>query len=200
MNIGIDLDGVVYNSIQYSEALAELYDIKYLNGKGIVNNDSNILAERYGWDLEFVKEYKKKFFPLIFKNVNLMPLAKEVIDMLKKEGHKVLIITSRCLDGVNYKKITMHKLKKNKIKYDKIFFSQKSKLNICIQNSIDIMIDDSPYVLEELAKNNIVCLYFRSSNTENLKNKNIFDVYNWGEIYREILNFNKEKKKNEINR
>ena len=76
--------------------------------------------------------------------------AKEYIDKLKEDGHRIIIITGR--DNGEYSdpyNMTKKWLNDNYIKYDKLILTnaykndQHGKSEKCIENNIDIMIDDS---------------------------------------------------------
>jgi len=62
---------------------------------------------------------------------------------LKENGHKLIIISSRGYDNVKMQKIAKEKLKKENLKFDKYYLKALDKLQICIKEKIDLMIDDS---------------------------------------------------------
>lgn len=192
MNIGIDLDGVVYNSENWFMAFGEVYDINN-NGKGIVDSTTNNFQKRYGLSYEKAKEIRLKYLPIQMKESPLMPFVKEVLRLLK-QNHKLYIITSRGSMSNEHIEITKQKLKEDKIDVDEVIFSQESKLNICRQKKIDLMIDDGFNVVKELSENNIKCLQFNADNTKCVTNENVIIVHNWGEVYRQITILDKESK------
>jgi len=59
------------------------------------------------------------------------------------------------------------------------------------------LIDDSPEVCSDAIKNGFIALYFREKDSPKLEeNNNLYDIDNWGQIYRyinEIANQKKEK-------
>ena len=84
-------------------------------------------------------------------------------------------------------------LEKNNITFDKYYWKQDDKLDMCINEKIDIMIDDDYKVIENLSSNKIKTLYFRDVNLKRLEeNEYIKEVNNWGDIYRYIINMLKE--------
>lgn len=62
---------------------------------------------------------------------------------MKENGHKLIIISSRGYDNVKMQKIAKEKLKKENLKFDKYYLKALDKLQICIKEKIDLMIDDS---------------------------------------------------------
>ena len=76
---------------------------------------------------------------------------------------------------------------KNKIKADGIFINGKDKVDICINNNIDIMIEDSRYNYDRLVNNKIRTILF----DEHYKNSDIIDrVVNWSDINNKINEMN----------
>ena len=84
MKIGIDIDGVLFDFEKELKNRAELYDLLELNGKGIVDNNKFNLEERYGWNKVDGERFIEKYFIQVSEIVNIMPGAKEVINLLKK--------------------------------------------------------------------------------------------------------------------
>ena len=81
--------------------------------------------------------------------------AAETVRALRKAGHKIFIITGRAhttekgITGWLFRKMLLYWLKKNKLYYDEIIFcseenSSTEKLDICLKNHIDLMVDDKP--------------------------------------------------------
>lgn len=188
MRIGVDLDGVIYNSENLIRARSEIFDIE-INGRGVVNPDAWLVQGKYDWN----NEEKEKFFDILCesaKEATLMPLAKEVISKLIDEGHEIYIITARGCVGDKLKEFTKEALKRDCINYSKLAFCETSKLDICLKSKIQLMIDDRPSIINELSKEQIKCLYFRDAESEIIDNENTIMVYNWGQIYRVIRGLN----------
>lgn len=81
------------------------------------------------------------------------------------------------------------KIIESKVKIDKYYWKAKDKLKICQEENIDIMIDDNPDTCEKLSNNNIKTLYFRNIYGRKLEeNKNLSEVYNWGQVLKNIKN------------
>ncbi len=191
MIIGIDLDGVVYNSENWFMAFGEVYDIQS-NGNGIVDKSTNNFQKRYGLTDEKALEIRLKYLPIQMKESPLMPYAKEVLSLLK-QNNNLFIITSRGSLSKDHIQITQQRLNEDMIDVDEVIFSQDSKVSICKQKSIDVMIDDSYNVVKELANSGIKCLQFKADNTLSYEHENVKTVYNWGEVFREIKNLEKNK-------
>lgn len=191
MIIGIDLDGVIYNSEFWLQAFTEIFDVEN-EGNGILEPSENSISKRYGWDDEFAKDFRLKYLPVQMKECPIMPYAKETLQKLKDRGHKIIIITSRGSVDESHIGITKDRLSKDKIPFDELYFSKENKVNICKNKCIDIMVDDTPIVIEQLANENIKCLYFKNGPTKQIEHYNVKTVYNFGDVFRQIYNLEKE--------
>ena len=194
MKIGIDIDGVIYNTENAFRYKAELYDLLELHKNGTVNNEF-WAQSRYDWTDEQQKELKRKYFVKLSKEANLMPGAKEVINLLKKDAHEVVIVTARGGEMKEMRSVMEKTLQEENLTFLKYYWAVEDKAEICKKESIDVMIDDSPIICKVLAKNKIKTLYFRDVNREKLEeNEYLKEVNNWGEIYRYIYYLNMEEK------
>lgn len=187
MRIGIDLDGVVFDTETLWATLAEIYDCNIIGRNSIIRRGEPRVQEKYDWTDDEVNNYMKEYVDI--KEFNIIPGVKEVIKLLREEVHKLIAITARgkvenSLDG---KSIARKMLDKENIAFDDFYWGCNNKLETCKKAKIDIMIDDNYHICEDLSNNNIKTLYFRTlgrckcNNNDNLK-----EVYSWGKIYRYI--------------
>lgn len=170
MRIGIDLDGTISET-------GEIYRdrIKIFAKKS--NTTINEVEENINLKREFLAQYSKD----IFENVTIKENAKEVLRRLK-EKHDIYIITARSNDFVpnikDIRKICYEWFDKYEIEVDKIIPNAYGidKVKACINNNIDLMIDDDINNYQLLIKNNVKCLLFDDNNKYN----NIKDrLTNW---------------------
>lgn len=189
MNIGIDIDGVLINDDDYMLATLTKYcvdnNLDYLeNPLGYENRKMK------NWTKEIDLDYIEKFFWNYVENEPPRKYASEVIDMLKKEGHNIYIITSRkyCTwkneIGDKLRNLTIKWMQNNKIAYNEIYFSE-DKTEQIRNLKIDIMIEDSPITIPKFTKFTHVFCYDCRYNTE-LSDKNITRVFSWYDIYQKI--------------
>ena len=94
MNIGIDIDGVILDSEKTIRTKAELYNTINLNNRPIKDANELRIQEKYNWTQNEFTEFVHKYFVECSENSNFMPYVKEVTDLLRKEGHKLIIITA----------------------------------------------------------------------------------------------------------
>ena len=192
MNIGIDIDGVLTNDDEYLLDFTSKYCYEN-NLSGFL--DANLYEySKYDWDENTINNYRKKYFVNYCKNVPARRFASEVIKKLRKDGHKIFIITGRHktanngkINNSNIRKCTLKWLRKNKIEYDKAIFTLPPKVNEVIENKIDLMIEDTPVTINELVKV-VKVLYYDTPYNKNIENENITRVFSWYDIYMKIKN------------
>jgi len=161
MNIGIDMDNTICST---SEKILE-YEEKFIKQEKI---SSDILWEDALYKTKFLNIYLER----IYNEAKLKECAREVINILKKQKNKIYIITARTGNYVSdIYKITNNYLLKNEIVADGIFINGKDKVDICINNNIDIMIEDSRYNYDRLIDNKIRTILF----DEHDKNTDVID-------------------------
>ena len=184
MVIGIDLDGVTYDSQDIIRTAAEIYDVEH-KGKGVVNPKSLYVAEKYDWTKDECLTFLKDIVWMYTFNAPLKPYAKYVIDYLHDQGHKIIFITARGSYSSPHEDVLTKKvLEKDHMHYDKILFAQTDKVQAIKDEKVDIMIDDSLDHVKAIAKSGCKVIYFREQGSPEFKHKNVNTVTNWGEIYR----------------
>ena len=190
MKIGVDLDGVVFNTEEMFRACAEMYDLSF-GGSGPTHPEEMKINRRYAWGKnDFRKFYLDNLFTILEK-APLVPLAKEVIEMLIKEKHEVFFVTSRSLP--REKEITYQRLREENLDYP-VHFSTGDKFNTCKDLQIDVMIDDYYEYIDALSKEGIYCIQLTPPPLKEVHNKNVTICRNWGEVYRAIQNYSKNIK------
>ena len=172
MIIGIDIDGVLIDDDTYR--LDNMAKYCY----------ENELPNIY-------EDYRKKYFFNYIKTAPVRAYASEIIKKLHDEGHKIIIITGRYKTqedselGNQMRQDTVNWLNSNNIIYDKICYAHFPKNKEVIENNIDIMIDDAPGVISEIAKF-ATAFCFDNRYNRDLNVKNMVRVFSWYDIYRKI--------------
>ena len=188
MKIGIDLDGVIFDSEKEFRVYSELYDMIDLKKNSKLDNKQLRFQDRFKWTQEETKGFLNKYHKQIIVESNFMPGVKRVLNLLKQDGHSLILITAR--GGINKDmiKITEERLKQSKMDiFDKYYWATENKDEICIKENIDIMIDDFYKICESIANKKIKTIYLKDAPSYDLEeNEYIKILYNWGEIYRYI--------------
>ena len=184
LKIGIDLDGVVFDSEQTFRTYEEIFDIERNQNK-LINREEPKFQQRYSWSIKYYLE--------ISQTSPIMSGFKKVYELLKDKDIEFIAITARGLTptGETIEEMIIDakkKLEENHIKFDKYYFKNEDKVDICLKENIDFMIDDDYRIIQRLAANNIKSIYFRDVGLKQLEeNEYIKEVNNWGDIYRFII-------------
>lgn len=193
MKIGIDIDGVILDYERILKTYGDLYDFIELKKDGIVNRNEHYLRNRYNWTEEERKDFVNRYFLELSKITPLVPGAKTIINMLKKEGNELIIISARGGMIEEMKDVALEKFEEENLTFNKYYWKQEDKLEVAKRENIDVMIDDSYDVCKKLSSNGIRTIYFRDKEMKLLEqNEYLKEVSNWGEIYRYIKNLEEE--------
>lgn len=186
MRIGIDIDGVLTDIEQWQIDYGSKYFSK--NNKIVINNEGYEISEIFGVSDELDSEFWDAYLYEYVINEPSRKFASEVIKKLKDEGNEIYIITARYLtnkdteDGKGMRNIVINWLKEQEIFYDKIIFSPEDKLSTCLDNNIEIMIEDKVENINNVSTE-IPVICFNAEYNKNCKGKNIYRVYSWYDIY-----------------
>lgn len=187
MKIGIDLDGVVFDSETTFRTYDEIYDIDVLKGNNLIDRAEPKFQTRYNWTNEEEQDFIKKYFLQISRESNLMSGFLAVYNILKQKGVEFVVITARGGHVKEMQDDAERILKENNIVFDKYYWAVENKLEICQKENVDIMIDDDYKIIEQVSASQIKTLYFRDTNLKKLEENNyVKEVNNWGDIYRVI--------------
>ena len=196
MNIGIDIDGVLTDITRYILDYGSKYF--YEKYKKIDIKVAWSLEDMYNVSKEDDKECWLALVHDYATKEKARPFAKEIIKKLKSEGNKIYIITARCSEkwsnpNNDMEDIVKLWLKKNDIVYDKLILKSADKLKTCLENNIDIMIDDKKENINAIAKSlPVIC--FHAEHNISCKGRNIYRAYSWYDVYDKYLLIKKSNK------
>lgn len=190
MRIGIDLDDTITKTDEILFKYAKMYneEEKILFK---INRGEWDWNKAFGWDEEKCETFFSRYLKKIFEEAEIKENAKEKINALKNDGNKIIIITARDTKSLKeVHKVCENWLINNKVNVDKIVVDGEDKVQKCLENKIDIFIDDNVYNCESVYKNlKIPVLLMNSRYNKEYQNPNIKRVYNWNEIYNEICKY-----------
>ena len=187
MKIGLDIDGVILDYERVLKTYGDLYDFIELNKNGIINRNEHYLRNRYDWTEDERMNFINKYFVELSKQTNLIPGAKDVINMLQKDQNEIIIISARGGMIEEMKDVALEKFKQEGLVFNKYYWKQDDKLDVARKENIDFMIDDSYDVCKKLSSNGVKTIYFRDKEMKKIEpNQYLKEVSNWGEIYRYI--------------
>lgn len=188
MKIGIDLDGVVFDSEKEFRVYSELYDMLDLKQNSKINNKELKFQSRFKWTKEDIDGFLNKYHKQIIVESNFMPGVKRILKLLKEDGHTLILITARGGMNKDMIKVTEEILQQNGMDiFDKYYWATENKDEVCIRENVDIMIDDFCDKCKSIANSKIKTIYLKDAPSYDLEeNEYIKVLYNWGEIYRYI--------------
>ena len=193
MKLGFDIDNVIsdFNGALMKEYLA--HD-KEINGGGIVNADAwYITRGMFSWPQDEVQRFYDDNIERIARDLPVIDGAREGIARLRREGHEIYLITGR--DNGEYsdpRRMTEEWLKRSGIEYDGIFYTnaykneQHGKAEICLENGIELMIDDSPHICRDCIEKGVPTVIV---DTPFNRTDEFERVYGWEEILNYIKGF-----------
>ena len=190
MRIGIDIDNTL-TDVQ-SELNMAAYNYAKRLGKNIdeknlledINNDSNFYKEKFKFSYDELKYFLKDIQEEIINKAIPRDGVVEVINKLRSKGNEIYIITARANEfHDNPYKLSKDWLDKNNIIYDKLIVNAIQKANICIEENIDIFIDDQLHNCIAISNKGIKTIRI-SKDIQDYKN--IVTLENWKSIYEYI--------------
>ena len=188
MKIGIDIDGVLIDLERYVIDYGTKMCVEK-QWKINLKLDEYFEKERFFWTDEQEEEFWNTYLEDYVLKTNPREFSKEVIEKLRKENNKIYIITARNEEGLplesygRMQEFTKKWLLDNGIEYDELIFaSDAEKLEQCIKNDIDIMIEDYPNNILNIS-NKIKVIKYDCQYNKDVKGKNIITAYSWYHIY-----------------
>ena len=193
MKIGIDIDDTTVNTVNPMIKYGNIFNEEVLKRPPVKFNfgeikDRYYMNSLFGW----TEETKFEFFDMYYKNVledcEPLPNASGVISKLKEEANEIIFISSRItsIKGCNAEQITIDSFNKNGIPFDKIIIGAYDKLEYCLEHNIEVFVDDSLEVLQELSKHGIKCYLMTSPINSKLATGEVKRVHTWDEIYNDL--------------
>ena len=191
MRIGIDIDDTLTDvkdelieaGENYARSLGK--DIKVDKNFEDKNNNGNKWQEMFQFNYEELKYFLKEIQESITNKAKPRENVVEVINKLKNDGNEIIIITARDSefhdDPYKYSKDW---LDKNNIYYDKLVVNARNKEDACIEEKIDLFIDDSKSNCLNVKKAGIKTI--RVCNVIEENNSNLICFNNWNDIYNYI--------------
>lgn len=149
MKIGIDIDDTLVSTNESFNEVRKKYNINFSKS----------------WKDEWTKEEVQFIFNNYLEEILLGAKFKEnsieVINYLHDLGHELIVITAR---SNNYcktiKQKTLEILQSKGLKIEEIYFEQNKKSDLAKKLNINLMIDDSRYVYNNMKNDGIDCILF----------------------------------------
>lgn len=187
MNIAFDIDGVFTDF----EWFMDVYGKRFFRVTSAKAKKSTSVAERFGYDRKYDKHFYLLYLVWYAKHFPIRENVAETTRRLKKQGHKIYIVTARALTdkdnavGKYMQKLLEQWLAKNGVQYDEIHFcntenSADEKVKWCQRLHIDVFVEDDPKNIQALQKHcRVVCV----SADYNQELENVEYAVDFNEVY-----------------
>ena len=149
MRIGIDIDDTLVSTSESFDEVRKKYNINFYKD----------------WKDEWTKDEMNFIFNNYLEEILLNAKFKEnsieIVNHLHDLGHELIIITARSNNYCkNMKEKTLNILKEKGLRISQVYFEQRKKSDLAKQLNIDLMVDDSKFVYDNMIKDNIDCILF----------------------------------------
>ena len=136
----------------------------------------------YDWTPDENMDFCLRYLEEIVLQARIKEHAKEEINKLKNQGHKIYIISSRATPMFKTPFETTEKfLREHEIVYDKLLVGRVEKKSSCIENGLDVLMEDEPQYINEMAQFMPVIVFDYIYNRQ-CSGNNIIRVSDWNEI------------------
>lgn len=187
LKIGLDIDNVITDFDDEVLKEMKIWD-KSLRNTGIVNSKvAHMTKGMFDWTKQETDDFFANNMERIAKNLKPRRNCKTVIDKLIEDGCEIYLISHRAYPHYNHPyEITRDWLEKYKIKYTKLILSKTpDKTEECLENDIDIMIDDRVSQCKIMNEKGINVFVMRTRyNVRDSHNLRI--LTSWQNLYEEV--------------
>ncbi len=200
MIIGIDIDGIILDFERTMRTFAELYDLLILKKNGVKYPNEFDYLKRYDWTESERKNFIDQY--LVYATLTstpLLPLAKELLELLTVEGFQFYFITARGLFKKETKEAVIQVFQNNDLPINAIHWGVKDKVSKCVELGVDFMIEDNPTTCQLLHQQGIKTLYWRDKDSQMIpEDEYLREVSNVGEICRILFRLGGLKNSKEV--
>lgn len=148
MRIGIDVDETLTDTEESFNRVIKKYNL---------NVSSDYKSKWSRKDYSTLCNYLKE----ILGDAKLKKDAVRIITRLNELGHELFVITARSNRHCNgIEKITLDMINNNKLNFKDVYFNQNKKSDLAKKLKIDLMIDDSIDVYNNMKSEKIDCILF----------------------------------------
>jgi len=149
IGIDIDIDDTLVSTSESFDEVRKKYNINFYKD----------------WKDEWTKDEMNFIFNNYLEEILLNAKFKEnsieIVNHLHDLGHELIIITARSNNYCkNMKEKTLNILKEKGLRISQVYFEQRKKSDLAKQLNIDLMVDDSKFVYDNMVKDNIDCILF----------------------------------------
>ncbi|MDD2203322.1 MAG: AMP-binding protein [Bacilli bacterium] len=211
MKIGFDIDGTLtdFEKFVFDNAITFMkkkYNMNIINENGydldqVFDIENQLLKKGFSIEEAATKteQIMNDFWERYYIKYILTPFREGVVETINRlyaEGNEIFIVSSRkratedSFKGKIVRSSIDLQFALNKVKYHHLllFENDKEKLKAIKNNYIDIMVDDKPELISQIAEfTDAVCITSSYNNYEFTPDVETVDGYNHNEIYNSVL-------------
>lgn len=195
MRIGLDIDDTISYTNRVLMKYAHIYNKEHGN-RPLLKENTNNFSEVYGWNDDEVYKFFRTYYLTALEELEPKENVKEVLIKLRKEGHKIILITVRndkeCAGEGEAFRITSEWLKEYDIPYDELNLAVFDKKAFCEEHKIDVFIDDSEKNDRAVSELGIKTFMAINNFNKDFKDEKIENIYNMDEFYEKIEEYDKK--------
>ncbi len=190
MRIGLDVDDTLTDRENYVAPIVLDYFKRTGKNFKLVDATKGSAIEMFNWtENDFVEFVEKEGYEYL-AGVPAKQNAVEVVNKLKQEGHEIIIITARRM--LDPYAITKEWLDKHGFMVDEIIVDASDKTAICKHKKIDVFLDDTASIIEDLNKNGIPAFVMEAHYNKNIPTTSPV-IKNFKEFYQVVQKLTQEK-------
>ena len=151
-NIGVDLDGCVYD---FGSKFLAMLNLRLGTNYGYYDQTHWFYEESLGIDKKITEEVFKCFVDnKMYQSLDIYPYAQEGLCLLESQGYHIHYITSRPHEGI---RPTLKKILSDGLPMTGIYFcnTDEEKIKYSKNNDISLVIEDKPSIIDLYMKNGI---------------------------------------------
>ena len=199
MKLGFDID----DTINYQYEFLIDRGLKFAHKEGLMDKLDQADYSQFhpfNWDRETMVKFWVENRAELVRNLPPKAFSAEVLHKLKDEGHEIHLVTARTeydqlypdyMQGV-ISRYTRNWLNDFNIPYDELHFATADKGECCIENGIEVMIEDDVRNLRKLMGKSHIIVYDMPYN--HLPEFEGLDrAHGWYEVYYKIHKFIESK-------
>ena len=187
--IGLDIDDTITNTHVVLMKYAIKYNMEHEN-KPLIKYNTNNFGEAFNWSDEEVENFFRTYYLDALNEIEPKANAKEVLTKLKSEGYEIIFVTIRndreCGGENEAKRITLEWLNKYDIPFNELHVGIFDKKKFCLENSIDVFMDDSINTINNIKDTNIKTLLAMNIYNNDYQDDNVTNIYSMDELYNVI--------------
>lgn len=191
MKIALDVDVTLTDMTAFIKSRGEKFFSK--RNKSIILPEATTVELMYGAKADESKTFWRKYFIDYCLNAKFRPSIKSSLEHLKEDGNELHIVTSRFWatrsDGIGkmVRSALIKKFKQNHIDLDSYTFTdddiEDDKLNACIANHFDTIVEDNPNHIRSIAENmGIPVIVMTTPENAHLDIENIYRITDLSEL------------------